>query len=388
VTITLGATTLDGFTYSLGPAGNRVAVAEHGGRVVTYGHDPLYRLTGETISGDPVAGNNGTIAYTYDAVGNRLTRTSTVGAVPSTTDGYDANDRLASDDHDNDGNTIAANGTAYTYGRDLVSQQSAAGTTFYGHDGHGSVRLLTDGAGVPVERYRYDAFGTLLQPAGIVDNVYRYAGEQLDPDLNLVYLRARYMDPATGRFRTMDPHPGALPQPLSLHKYLYAHASPVDNLDPSGLGVALAGLAEAAGVLAIIGILGTTAYGLATRTPGSIMTRVRNAEVSAAVISAITADTGVFNLPTLRRCCSRQLRDPAGGRRAGLRRHRGRREGHSRCGHRPGSEAALVDRGDAHRVQARADPALCRSRDHPGRHRSRVRLACDAQSLAPVDHPP
>jgi hypothetical protein len=43
------------------------------------------------------------------------------------------------------------------------------------------------------------------------------------------------MDPASGRFLTLDPYSGNLQDPLSLHKYLYTHANPIMGIDPSGL---------------------------------------------------------------------------------------------------------------------------------------------------------
>ena len=49
------------------------------------------------------------------------------------------------------------------------------------------------------------------------------------------YLRARYYDPATGRFPTLDPFAGNTSDPLSLHKYLYTHGNPVIGIDPSGM---------------------------------------------------------------------------------------------------------------------------------------------------------
>lgn len=49
----LGATTQSSYTYTLGPAGNRTAVSELGGRTVNYTYDDLYRLTNETIANDP-----------------------------------------------------------------------------------------------------------------------------------------------------------------------------------------------------------------------------------------------------------------------------------------------------------------------------------------------
>ena len=60
-----------------------------------------------------------------------------------------------------------------------------------------------------------------------------YSGEQTDAS-GLQYLRARYYDPANGRFNRLDPFAGNNSDPQSLHKYLYAHANPVMNTDPTG----------------------------------------------------------------------------------------------------------------------------------------------------------
>ncbi|MDR2440896.1 MAG: hypothetical protein LBE12_16160, partial [Planctomycetaceae bacterium] len=57
------------------------------------------------------------------------------------------------------------------------------------------------------------------------------------------YLRARYYDPVTGRFNRLDPFFGNLSDPQSLHKYLYTHVEPVNNVDPSGEFAALVGIA-------------------------------------------------------------------------------------------------------------------------------------------------
>jgi len=47
-------------------------------------------------------------------------------------------------------------------------------------------------------------------------------------------LCARYYDPLTGRFNRTDDFAGNNVDPQSLHKYLYAHGNPVNNIDPSG----------------------------------------------------------------------------------------------------------------------------------------------------------
>jgi RHS repeat-associated protein len=59
-------------------------------------------------------------------------------------------------------------------------------------------------------------------------------GEQYDPDLGLYYLRARYYNPATGRFLSRDPEDGEYPTPATLHKYLYAGGDPINIKDPTG----------------------------------------------------------------------------------------------------------------------------------------------------------
>src|SRR5205807_2522469 len=107
-------TTIASYAYTLGPAGNRLTVTEASGRQVSYGYDILYRLTGETITGDP-DGATGAVGYTLDAVGNRLNRTSTLTAVPPSTGTFDANDRLTNDTYDPNGSTTASGANTYAY---------------------------------------------------------------------------------------------------------------------------------------------------------------------------------------------------------------------------------------------------------------------------------
>src|SRR3984885_11733713 len=47
-------------------------------------------------------------------------------------------------------------------------------------------------------------------------------------------LRLRFMDPSTGRFTTLDPFAGDMQDPLSLNKYLYTQADPINGADPTG----------------------------------------------------------------------------------------------------------------------------------------------------------
>ena len=105
---------------------------------------------------------------------------------------------------------------------------------YYGLDGHGSVRFLTDSTGAVTDTYDYDAFGNLIAQTGTTVNNYLFAGEQFDPALGIYYNRARYYDQRQGRFWTMDTFEGDPQSPASLHKYLYANANAVDRIDPTG----------------------------------------------------------------------------------------------------------------------------------------------------------
>ena len=126
----------------------------------------------------------------------------------------------------------------YTYGHDLISQEKLVGSdyvaSYYVHDGTGSVRALTDSNGAITDTYTFDAFGTLLASTGTTDNEFLFQGERKDPETGLYYLRARYMDPAIGRFTTMDGYEGDNQEPKSSHKYLFTQNNPLNKLDPSG----------------------------------------------------------------------------------------------------------------------------------------------------------
>jgi RHS repeat-associated protein len=334
--INSGNSILHAYEYKLYPSGHRHQVVEGGApatpRTTTYTYDGLYRLTSETVSGAADPGQNGTVGYTLDKVGNRLSRLSSLPSVNTQDSTYNVRDWLNTDTYDANGNTtvgqvadLAARGTdtydfenrlilrtrpdgtqvnvsydadgnriqktllatdysllaathylvdtnnptgyaqvfeetttdasgtttkIYTYGSDLISQadfdagSSLLATHYYAYDGHGSVRELTDEAGVVTDTYTYDAFGVLVfshaygsEPTA---NSYLYCAQQWDADLGLYFLRARYLNPDSGRFWSMDSYEGSNGDPASLHKYLYANANPVMRRDPSGKEATLA----------------------------------------------------------------------------------------------------------------------------------------------------
>jgi RHS repeat-associated protein len=99
-----------------------------------------------------------------------------------------------------------------------------------------------------------------------------------EPDGNL-FMRARFYDPATGRFLTKDPVQGSFDNPLTLHKYLYALGNPLAHVDPQGTQAALEYLGIFAmyfGFLTLVGIL--FLWGIDTTSTGQGEEDVENIE--------------------------------------------------------------------------------------------------------------
>jgi RHS repeat-associated protein len=171
----------------------------------------------------------------YDAFGNRVAKT-----VNGVTTRYLVEDDVNPTGYPQVFEELVAGAVTrqYTYGLQRISENqvvdSAWTPSFYGYDGAGTVRQLTNAAGAVTDTYDYDAFGNIVNQTGSTPNNYRYRGEQYDSDLGLYYLRARYYNPLTGRFVSRDPEDGDPTDPKTLHKYLYAGGDPVNALDPTG----------------------------------------------------------------------------------------------------------------------------------------------------------
>ena len=92
---------------------------------------------------------------------------------------------------------------------------------------------MTDEEGSITDTYRFNAWGELLEKSGKTENPYLYTGEYYDEGTGLYYLRARYMNPKTGSFISMDTYQGNAYDPASLHKYTYAQNNLEMYNDPS-----------------------------------------------------------------------------------------------------------------------------------------------------------
>jgi len=253
----------------------------------TYGYDRLSRLTAATDS----AGGR---SYTYDPVGNRLTkvdggtttyiydradRMTAAGAVSVTVDasgnlvakgsdtfGFDQANRLRTATvagatetylYDGDGRrfsrqvgtnpairytsdlsgdlatTLADGSRKYVYGVGLAYAVMGSAAEIYHTDRLGSVRALTDATAAVTATYRVDEWGRSVATTGSSSQPYTYTGEPRDAT-GLTYLRTRYFDPDVGRFLSRDTWPGAPGAPQTQDRYAYVGNNPVSATDPTG----------------------------------------------------------------------------------------------------------------------------------------------------------
>jgi RHS repeat-associated protein len=191
-----------------------------------YGWDAFNRLTGVESWQD---GNYQTVAsYTYNHRGLRVGRTS-------------ATSERTRYLYDQDGNVVLttyADGSSEQQvwlGGKLVQRivRNAAGAELARRylltDHLGTVVMVTDEEGKIVSEGNVTPFGQDAGPSGFEDLAMRYTGKDVDPDTGLVYVNARWLDTATGRFLSED---------LVLDGtlwYAYVANNPMSYVDPTGL---------------------------------------------------------------------------------------------------------------------------------------------------------
>jgi len=307
---------LKDFSYTLDAAGNRTSMTSGAG-TEAYTLDSLNRLTQVSYP------NSDKVSYTYDAAGNRLTQTvngtttsygynaagqlQTVGA---TTYSYDADGNLIGAGADSFSwdwagrLTAAATGgstSTYTYDGDgvrVAAKFGSAATTNYlwdrraplpllvddgshGYvhsngvmeqldsdsstaiyplsDGLGSSRGVANSSGAVAGSADYDVFGAVRSQNGM-SSIFGFTGQQTDAT-GMLYLRARYLNPAVGRFLSPDSQLPNGPGSQGYNLYSYAGNNATTMVDPSGhLTIEWATIARV-----VVLTAGVVAIGLALR---------------------------------------------------------------------------------------------------------------------------
>ena len=149
---------------------------------------------------------------------------------------------------------------------DATVQDPDLRTFYYQQDHQGSVTYLTKPDGTPLERYRYDVFGTptvydgdgrILPNGSAVSNRFMFTGREYAAAFKFYEYRARAYSPGLGRFMSEDPKLfvrgislGKAPDDwsFSIHPdeaefnlFRYCGNDPIDFTDPLGLDLNPAG---------------------------------------------------------------------------------------------------------------------------------------------------
>ncbi|HEY3353039.1 MAG TPA: FG-GAP-like repeat-containing protein [Polyangia bacterium] len=228
-------------TYTYDANGNMVSGA---GRTITYDldHKPVSITSGSL-----------TTSFVYDALGNRVKKASASGTVEYVGALYEKRPGGAT--------------RYYFAGAMRLAKRDASGLSFFHTDHLGSTRLITNAAGQEVKRYEYAPFGQVLSETGAAGDSHRFTGQEGDDETGLMFYRARYYDPALGRFLQPDAFLPAANSPQALDVYAYANNSPINYVDPSGhapLAVAaIVALVGCSAMTATVIIVATTVIGVA-----------------------------------------------------------------------------------------------------------------------------
>uniref|UniRef100_UPI001642E82A RHS repeat-associated core domain-containing protein n=1 Tax=Cytobacillus oceanisediminis TaxID=665099 RepID=UPI001642E82A len=112
--------------------------------------------------------------------------------------------------------------------------KTTGGMLYYQYDGTRAVSEVTDRHGDIIERYRYDAFGSIFTGTTTPYNYHGYTGMRYDGKSGLVDMNARWYNPGAARFMSEDTYPGDVSQTQTLNRYSYVMNNPVNQWDPTG----------------------------------------------------------------------------------------------------------------------------------------------------------
>jgi len=181
------------------------------------------------------------VEFTYDALGWRIERTNPSGTALR----YYYDDQRVVLRTNVDSGGVESDSRSFVFGNyiDEVLMMCPLGLEFYyAHDHLYSPVVLFNSSGGIDERYEYDAYGKRSMYSGTwaprtsspMGNFYAFTGRELDyldgGNLQIMYYRARYFDPETGRFMQRDP----LDYVDGTNLYEYVNSNTLIHVDPDG----------------------------------------------------------------------------------------------------------------------------------------------------------
>jgi RHS repeat-associated protein len=116
-------------------------------------------------------------------------------------------------------------------GRSAVAQTTGTVTYVY-TDPQGTPLAEADAHGNITATFDYTPYGSTA--LGTPPNGPGYTGHVNDPETNLVYMQARYYDPAIGHFLSVDPDRPTAGNGFNFNRYAYVNNNPINHIDRTG----------------------------------------------------------------------------------------------------------------------------------------------------------
>jgi RHS repeat-associated protein len=273
-------------TYTYDNAGELTGVG--GARSESFGYDlnGNRNTTGYTTAAGNELTGDGTFTYAYDAEGNQVSKTRLsdneqwtftwdyrnrmTQAVEKTSAGVTVTNDVFAYDVEDRRIGKSTNGTQVWYGYSDVVAPTGSGeaqsnsyidfngsgsvtmryfqrlgldsmlgrfdgtnTGWYLTDNIGSIRLIVNPSGTVLDQITYYAFGGIQNETNSSNgDRFKFTAREWDSEINQQYSRARYYNPATGRWDSRDPLNF---KAGDANLYRYVAGSPLLSVDPLGL---------------------------------------------------------------------------------------------------------------------------------------------------------
>jgi RHS repeat-associated protein len=99
----------------------------------------------------------------------------------------------------------------------------------------GTSVYITDEGGLAIHARAFDPFGGVAVERTTEPTERTFAGHPFESGSGLYYMKARWYDPITGRFQSVDPVVRDMSVPQSMNGYSYVENNPVNMIDPTGM---------------------------------------------------------------------------------------------------------------------------------------------------------
>ena len=120
-----------------------------------------------------------------------------------------------------------------------ASAQATGKVTYIYTDPQGTPLAEADTQGNITATFDYTPYGS--QAMGTAPSGPGYTGHVNDPDTGLVYMQARYYDPVTAHFLSVDPMTPSAGNTFNFNRYAYVNDNPINHIDPDGRIIQIAG---------------------------------------------------------------------------------------------------------------------------------------------------